>query len=357
MERSKLFCYVFGPTPITMTLSKHPTSGRQWGLLSVLLIAIVVSISACKSNDDNTPAPKTINDLISTGNGTTNQFTIFKKALQLANLSGPLSQAGTYTVFAPTDAAFRLFGYADTNAIKAPSAAPLLAAVVQYHILSTRLEASAIPTAINTAQQTLSGGTLYTSKVTSTSGTSTSISVNGARVVSSNSDASNGVIHVIDRVLLPPAFGNVVATIQGIPSILPTASFTFLQAAIAKIGTTAVSSLTSTGPITVFAPTDAAFTAAVPTIKTAADVSAMTAQQLTAILSYHIVPGRIYTPTVTNGTSLTTAQTGTVTLGTSTTSVTVTGKGNGSTASNITGPDITATNGVVHIIDRLLLPQ
>jgi uncharacterized surface protein with fasciclin (FAS1) repeats len=339
-----------------MTLSQHPTSGRQWGLLSVLLIAIVVSFSACKSNDDNTPAPKTINDLISTGNGTTNQFTIFKKALQLANLSGPLSQAGTYTVFAPTDAAFRLFGYADTNAIKAAPAA-LLAAVVQYHILSTRLEASAIPTAINTAQQTLSGGTLYTSKVTSATGTSTSISVNGARVLSSNSDASNGVIHVIDRVLLPPAFGNVVATIQNIPSILPTASFTFLQAAIAKIGTTAVSSLTSTGPITVFAPTDAAFTAAVPTIKTAADVSAMTAQQLTAILSYHIVPGRIYTPTVTNGTSLTTAQTGTVTLGTSTTSVTVTGKGNGSTASNITGPDITATNGVVQIIDRLLLPQ
>lgn len=339
-----------------MTLSQHPTSGRQWGLLSVLLIAIVVSFSACKSNDDNTPAPKTINDLISTGNGTTNQFTIFKKALQLTNLSGPLSQAGTYTVFAPTDAAFRLFGYADTNAIKAAPAA-LLAAVVQYHILSTRLEASAIPTAINTAQQTLSGGTLYTSKMTSATGTSTSISVNGARVLSSNSDASNGVIHVIDRVLLPPAFGNVVATIQNIPSILPTASFTFLQAAIAKIGTTAVSSLTSTGPITVFAPTDAAFTAAVPTIKTAADVSAMTAQQLTAILSYHIVPGRIYTPTVTNGTSLTTAQTGTVTLGTSTTSVTVTGKGNGSTASNITGPDITATNGVVHIIDRLLLPQ
>ena len=137
---------------------------------------------------------------------------------------------------------------------------------------------------------------------------------------------------------------------------MPTFSVNLLQAAITRVGTSATSLLTATGPITVFAPTDAAFAAS--GIKDVAAVNAAPVATLTNILSYHVVNNsRTYTPLVTSGQSLTTLQGGTVTFGASTTAITVTGKGNAGVASAITGPDITATNGVVHIIDRLLLPQ
>lgn len=335
-------------------------NGRPWGLLSALLLLLTLTFSSCKKNDDNTPTPSTINDLISNGNIINNQFTLFKKAIALAGLSGALSQPGTYTVFAPTDDAFKLLGptYADTNALSQISKVQLMA-VLQYHILGSKTESSAIPTALLTPVQTLNGLPIYISKVASSS-TTNAISVNGAHIVKADQQASNGVIHVIDRVLIPPVLGDLASTIQGIPTLFPTVSFTFLQAAVAKIG--AVSSLTGTTPMTVFAPTDAAFMAS--GYKNVSDIAGLTLpadsakiKALAQTLQYHIVPGRIFTPLITSGSSLTTALGTTITYASSTTAVTVTGAGNGGTASNITFPDIPATNGVVNIIDRLLLPK
>ncbi|QJW92289.1 fasciclin domain-containing protein [Spirosoma taeanense] len=332
------------------------TALRSRGLFAVLLTGLVLAFSSCKKDEDNTPAPPTIYSLISTGN----QFTILKKALVKAGLNGPLSQPGNLTVFAPTDAAFRAFGYADTNAINNIPATqvPLLVAVLQYHVIGSKVESSAIPAAVNTPQQTLGGLPLYVTKAassTTSSATSTSISVNGARVVSLDGQASNGAVHVIDRVLLPPVLGNIAATLQGIPTLFPTYSFTFLQAAVAKAGIGGA--LIANGPLTVFAPTDAAFTAANPNIKTVEDVNALPAATLAQILSYHVINNaRAYTPLITNGQSLTTLQGGTITAATSTTGITVTGRGNNSTASRVIGPDLSATNGVIHVIDRLLLP-
>ena len=331
-----------------MSLNYNPPTGQKWGLLAVLLTLLTFSFSACKKADTPaTPVP-TINELITGGNN----FTLLKAALVRAGLDGTLSQPGAYTVFAPSDNAFKLFGYADVNAINA-APVDLLKTVLQYHVIGTRIGASDVSAGINTSQQTVSGLPVYISKVSSSStGTSSTISINGARVLQADGQANNGVVHAIDRVLLPPIFGNVVQTIQGIPQLLPTASFKLLQAAVTKTGL--VSQLVGPGPITVFAPTDAAFKAV--GIDSAAIVKTPAAT-LALILSYHVLNSRTYTPTIANGSTLTTLQGGTVTAGVSTTALTVTGKGNGGTASNITGPDITATNGVVHIIDRLLLPQ
>ena len=334
-----------------MLIKQYTSAGRSWGLLLILLTALIISFSSCSKPDNNTPTLSTINDLISSSS----QFTLLKAALVRAGLDGTLSQPGTYTIFAPTDAAFTLFGYKDVASINAASA-DLLKAVLQYHVIGTQLLSTAVPVAVNTPEQTLlSTGTLYISKVTSstsTTVTSGTISVNGARVLQADGVASNGVVYAIDHVLLPPVFGNIVATIQNIPLLLPTASFKLLQAAVTKAGVGAL--LTGTGPLTVFAPTDAAFKAVGYDSTTIANASAVT---LTNVLSYHVLNGRVYTPLVTNGSSLSTLQGGTITAGVSTTALTVTGKGNGTTASNIIGPDITATNGVVQIIDRLLLPQ
>jgi uncharacterized surface protein with fasciclin (FAS1) repeats len=351
---------------------------RTTALLPLLLLMLGY-LTSCKPNDDNTPTVSTINDLIVNGNGSAgNRFTLLNAALQRASLSGTLGQAGTYTLFAPTDDAFKAAGYADVNAISAIPVAQLQA-VLQYHVLATRLDATSIPTGFNTAQTTAAGSSVYLSKgtlttttsttatsttatsttatsTTATSTTATVFSVNGARILTTGTNASNGIIYPIDRLLLPPVTGSdVVATIQLIPTLRPTLSFTFLNAAVARAGI--LSALTSTtAPITVFAPTDAAFTAAVPSIRSVADVSAMPVDSLRKILTYHVVPGRVYSPLITAGSSITTLQGGTVTAGTSTTALTVTGRRNGGTASTITLPDVTASNGVVHVIDRLLLP-
>lgn len=333
-----------------MLPTKNAFAGRTWALLAILLVTLTFSFTACKKADTNTPAISTIGEIINTGS----RFTLLKAALVRAGLDGTLAQSGTYTVFAPTDDAFKAFGYVDAAAINA-APVDLLKTVLQYHVLSTRVTTSDIPAAVNTAQQTLSGLPVYLSKVTSatsTSATSTTVSINGAHILQADGIASNGIIHAIDRVLLPPVFGNIAATIQGIPLFLPTASFKLLQAAVAKAGIGA--SLTAVGPLTVFAPTDAAFKAV--GIDSAA-IAKTPATTLTSILSYHVLNSRTYTPLITSGSSLSTLQGGTITAGTSTTALTVTGKGNGGMASTIVGPDITATNGVVHIIDRLLLPQ
>lgn len=362
----------------SMSINRRTVVSRTVALFSLSVLAMLGYLTACKPNDDNTPTLSTINDLLVNGNGSAgNRFSLLNLAIQRANLGTTLSQAGTYTLFAPTDDAFKAAGYADAAAINNLSVVQLQA-ILQYHLLGTRLDATSVPTAFNTPQTTAAGSSLYISRgtlttttsatgtsttgtsttATSTSATSTTasvFSVNGARILSTGTAASNGVIYPINRVLLPPALGDIAATLQGIPTLYPSLSFSFLSAAVSRAGITSV--LTSTtAPITVFAPTNAAFTAAVPSIQSVGDINAMPVDSLRKILTYHVVPSRVYTPLVTAGSSLTTAQGGTITAGASTTALTVTGRRNGGTASTISLPDVTASNGVIHVIDRLLLP-
>ena len=334
-----------------MLRNRYALMLQKCGLFILLLTGLTFTFSACSKQDSTTPTLTSITDLINNGS----KFTFLREALVRTGLDGTLSQAGTYTVFAPTDDAFRLLGYTDAASVRnAP--VETLKAVLQYHVLATRLASTSIPVAVNTAQQTLiPNAVLYTSKIssgTSTAASSTTLSVNGAHAFQPEGLANNGVVYAIDRVLLPPVLGNIVTTIQNVQIYYPTASFRLLQAAVTKAGVGVV--LTGTGPLTVFAPTDAAFRAVGYDSTT---IAKATVASLTSLLNYHVLNGRVYTPLITNGSSLSTAQGGTITAGISTTALTVTGKGNGTTASNITGPDITANNGVIHIIDRLLLPQ
>ncbi len=331
-----------------MSINRYIKIGQKGVLFALLLSSLTLTFSACSKQDSTTPTLSSITDLINNGS----KFTLLKAALVRAGLDGTLGQSGTYTVFAPTDDAFRAFGYVDVAAVNA-APVDLLKSVLQYHVLGSRMASTDVPVGVNTVQNTLlPTGVVYISKVASGTSTATRLSVNGARVVQADGQANNGVVYAIDRVLIPPVFGNIAATIQSIPLLLPTASFKLLQAAVTKAGIG--SSLTGTTPLTVFAPTDAAFRAVGYDSTTIAKASV---QDLASLLTYHVLNGRTYTPLITAGSSLSTLQGGTITAGTSTTVLTVTGKGNGTTPSTIIGPDITATNGVVHIIDRLLLPQ
>lgn len=343
-----------------MSFKHNQFIGKALSLSLTLFIAVTVFVAGCKSDDPTTPAVPTIMEQIE-GNS---NFSLLRAAIKAAGLEGTLRGNGAYTLLAPTNDAFNAFGLSSEAAI---AVAPDLAkSVIQYHVLNSKIESSAITSATNTAQPTqftatAPGNSVYFTRpvaVTTSAGSSTTVSVNGAYIQQGDVQASNGVIHVINRILLPPIYGNIPNMIGGIQPIYallaPNAgvSFKLLQQAVTRAGTAVGGTLTGTTPITVFAPTDNAFRAATYDSTKIANTAPAT---LATLLGYHVVPGRVYTPIVSNGASLTNAA-GTLTIGKSTTAITVTGRGNAGTASNIIGPDVTATNGVIHIIDRLLIP-
>ena len=297
----------------------------------IAILALVGLNFSCKEDETT---PKTITDVVVENA----DFSLLKAAVTRAGLAEAL-KSGSLTVFAPNNAAFIAAGFANEAAINAAPIATL-DAVLKYHVLSTKNLSTALPTAANTEVTTLGGSKAYITKGTG------GVSINGAKVIQADLEASNGVIHVIDRVILPPA-GDLVAVAAGNPN------FSLLVAAVTRVGTAVTSVLTGVNPITVFAPTNAAFAAA--GFDTVAKINAAPVATLQAILTYHVVPGRVFSTNLSAG-EVTTAQGGKLTVSLSG-GVKVTGKGNGTNASNVSTADIMATNGVVHVIDRVLLPQ
>jgi uncharacterized surface protein with fasciclin (FAS1) repeats len=309
----------------------------------------VLVLASCRNNDDEvTPTPEPTIAEIAAGNP---DFSLLVAAaakvsnetsVNVLNLLSDPNQR--LTVFAPNNAAFAAAGFANVAAIQAASAETLLA-VLSYHVLTSVVPASAVPAGPNAAVPTFDG----VRQVFATRN-SAGVFINGIRVTTADINASNGVIHVVERVLLPPA-GNIVEVAQGNPD------FSLLVAAVlrASQGTTDVAAvLSGTNPFTVFAPTNAAFQAA-----GFADVAAINAADpntLAGILTYHVVNGRVFSSDLSNGATPATLAGATVTINLQGNSARVTGQGNGGEASNITATNIMATNGVVHVIDRVLLP-
>lgn len=304
-------------------------------LASVLVMLPLFFFASCKDDDEEEEAtPNTITDVVVNGS----DFSILEAALIRAGLDDDL-RGGTLTVFAPTDAAFQAAGL--TAAAINQTDVATLQAILQYHVVTGRQSAGSLPTAVNTAVETLGGEDIYVTKNAS------GVSVNGAVVTSADVSASNGVIHVIDKVLMPPS-GNIVQVAQGNPNL------SLLVAAVlrASQGSTNVAQvLSGNGPLTVFAPTNQAFIDA--GFPNEAAINQADPATLTNILTYHVVGARVFSTNLTNG-PVTTVQGSNVTVAVGNT-VTVRGTSN-TAASTVTAANIVTTNGVVHVIDRVLLP-
>ena len=158
--------------------------------------------------------------------------------------------------------------------------------------------------------------------------------------------ASNGIIHVIDKVLLPPS-KNLVELAQSSPDL------STLVAAVLQLGEPTITTLSTGGPFTVMAPTNQAFTNLLEDYNFA-NLVAVPDDVLAAILTYHLIPGRVFSYNLTEGLKPATAQGETVTF-TLTGGAKVKGISN-ATPSNIVAVDILGTNGVVHVIDQVLVP-
>ena len=143
------------------------------------------------------PAPVETKDIVDTAVGA-GQFTKLVAAVQAAGLVETLKGPGPFTVFAPTDAAFAALPAGTVEDLLKPENKAKLTAILTYHVLPAEVMSSAIGATV-TDVATVEGKTVKVDG--STAG---KVMVNDATVVTADVDASNGVIHVIDKVLLPP---------------------------------------------------------------------------------------------------------------------------------------------------------
>ncbi len=307
-------------------------------LLTLFGTALIMAFSACEKDDNSAPPPvdNTITDIVVNDNN----FSSLETAVLKADLGSTLSSAGPFTVFAPDDNAFQQSGI--TSSVIGSLSDSAISKILLYHTLSGKITAAQVPAGPNAAVATAEGDSVY---VTSNG---SGVFVNGVKVTQADVSASNGVIHVIGSVLMPP-IGNLVATAQA------DTSFSLLVEAVlrASQGSTNVAQvLSGTGPFTVFAPTNAAFRAA--GFANAAAIQAADPDVLAGILTYHVVPGRVFSSDLTDGQKPASLNGGDITIGL-TGGATVTGNGN-TTAANISATNIVATNGVIHVIDQVLIP-
>jgi uncharacterized surface protein with fasciclin (FAS1) repeats len=273
-------------------------------------------------------------------------FKVLEKAVIKAGLNGTLSGTGPFTVFAPDDAAFTAAGI--TSATVDALSADQLKKLLLYHTLAAKVLAADVPAGPNAKVSTANtpADSIF---VTKNAG---GVYVNGIKVVTADVAASNGVIHVLAKALNQPS-GNIVATAQanlGGDNGLDSLVTAIVRADAASPGLIA---LINSNVLTVFAPTNKAFRDLL-TALSLSNINAIPIATLQAVLTYHVKGGRAFSSDLANG-SLAMFAGGNTTIAVSGTGATIKGTSN-TAASNIIATNIMATNGVVHVIDKVLLP-
>jgi uncharacterized surface protein with fasciclin (FAS1) repeats len=303
-----------------------------------LALTLAAALAACGSSSDD-PATATEPNLVALAQSNPN-LSILVEAVVAADLQGTLSGTGPFTVFAPTNAAFAAL-LTELGISKADLLAnkPLLTAVLTYHVLPARVLKSGVP--LGKAITTVEGGIFKVDQVGSdlviTDGRNRT-----AKITATDIAAANGVVHVIDRVILP-ADKNIVETAQAIPD------FSILVEAV--VAANLQGTLSGAGPFTVFAPTNAAFADLLTELGVSkADLLADTAL-LTKVLTYHVLAGRVLKADVVPGTQPATVEGETFSIDSS---LVVTDKR--MRTAHIVATDVLTSNGVIHVLDKVILP-
>ena len=308
-----------------MTLSNTRATPRYYPMKSILAIASLTLGAAAFAT--GVAQEKTIVET-AVENGS---FTTLASLLTSAELVEALSGEGPFTVFAPSDEAFAKLPKETVEMVTKPENKALLQDILKYHVVSGAVDAAAVVKIKNAT--TLNG---QRADISVEEGT---VFVGGAKVTAPDIRCTNGVIHVIDTVMMPET-RNLVEVAAGAET------FATLIAAAKAAGL--VEALTKGGPITVFAPTDEAF-AALPEGTVAELLKPENKDRLAAVLKYHVVAGRVFAdqaakldkaPTL-NGKEL---------------PIAITPESAKVGGANIVATDIQASNGVIHVVDAVLLP-
>ncbi|MHC4975678.1 MAG: fasciclin domain-containing protein [Planctomycetota bacterium] len=259
-------------------------------------------------------------------------FNTLAAALEAADLIDTLKSKGPFTVFAPTDEAFAKLPEGTVDELLKPENKELLQAILTYHVVPGAVRANQVVK--------LNGATTANGQRVDIKIDGSSVMVDTANVTSTDIITSNGVIHVIDSVILPESRDIIdVAADAG--------SFSTLAAALEATGL--ISALQADGPFTVFAPTDEAF-AKLPAGTVENLLKPENIDQLRSILLYHVVEGRVYSDQAAKLNKAPTLQGTNVKIRAKSGKVMI-------NDSKVVGADIDASNGVIHVIDTVLLPE
>ena len=346
-----------------------------------LLLAFAMIVAACSSDSDDTTTTTTTTEptadtsvldlAIEAG-----QFSTLIAAIDAADLGETLEGEGPFTVLAPTDAAFEAaFEALGITPEELLADTETLTAILLYHVLGEAADSQAVAALDGSSVPTLNPQTIDINVVDG------QIMINEATVVSADLAADNGIVHVIDGVLLPPDIAEALgvamaeedmeeettttteATTTTTEAMDPTiaeivaeaaagdpAEFTVLLAALETAGL--VDALNGEGPFTVFAPTDEAFAALLEELGVTAE-ELLTNPDLANILLYHVVSGAFMAADVIEIAPAdvpTLYDENTVAIAVVDGSVVI------NDVATVIRPDVLASNGVIHVIDAVLVP-
>ena len=309
-------------------------------LMLISSLLVTASLVPAFAGDESTCATKTIatshmekQDIVSTAVGA-GSFKTLVAAVQAAGLVDTLKGKGPFTVFAPTDEAFAKLPKGTLESLLKPENRQQLVDILTYHVVPA--EVSGAQAAKADFAPTVLGQALRIEKLEA-SGKSV-LRIDGATVVAADIACSNGVIHVIDTVVLPRK--NIVETAKA------AGTFKTLLAAAQAAGL--VDALSGKEPLTVFAPTDEAF-AKLPAGTVEGLLKPENKDKLAAVLKYHVVAGRHLAKDVVTMKSVATLQGKAATIS-------VDDGGARIDAARIVATDVLAGNGVIHVIDSVILP-
>ena len=314
----------------------------------IITFGVAFLLQACSDDDHPAPAPEptppapdpvTVVD-VAVDNGS---FTTLVAALQATGLDATLADtSGSFTVFAPTDDAFALLGQETIDALLADP--DTLSSILLYHVLPTEVDSTAAISAAGSTVETVNGASIGLSL------SDDSLIVNTSTVTNIDIGADNGIIHVIDAVLMPPAMSEA-PSMNIVDTAIADGRFTTLVTALqtADLVSTLADENTE---FTVFAPTDDAFAMlGQDTI----DALLANTDVLSSILLQHVVSGAAVDAVTAYSLSGTPVETASgamipVQINAETDRLTVGG-------ANVIITDIVTTNGIIHVIDMVIVGE
>lgn len=305
--------------------------GKIARLAMVSLVIVAVTFTSC--SDDDTGFRPTQN-IVSLAQGNSNLSSLVTALSKHPDLVALLGGSGEFTVFAPTNDAFASLLEATGQSSIDDLPDDVLRDVLLYHVIPG---ASVLSKDFSSGDIETAGGENISVNVSS------GVRINNSsNVVAADVRATNGMVHVVDAVLVPPTMRPIIATIVA-PAFF-NRQFTTLVAAVKAASPEVLTALLSPDKKTLFAPTNAAFEAA--------GITALPNQAtLNAVLTYHVLAGEVLDADIASGSSSAATLNGeNIYLSKGTAGVFINGK------TQVTATDIRATNGVIHVINRTLLP-
>ena len=296
--------------------------------IATLLFGAMTLVSHAGNHPSQSSGKTIVETAVSAGS-----FKTLVAALDAAGLVDSLNGKGPFTVFAPTDEAFASLPKGTVKELLKPENKEKLQSILKFHAVAGKVR---LPDALKLGKaKTLQGESVTIEFLEG------KVQVNDATLLNADLQASNGIIHVIDSVLLPPEPKNDIAAVAK-----KAGQFNTLLAAVEAAGLT--SALTGSDSVTVLAPTDAAFKA-LPKGTVETLLKPENRDKLTEILTLHVVKGSVTAGTALNAGSAKSLSGGSLQFGI----LDGTFKVNDAT---IVKTDIKCENGIIHVIDAVLLP-